>query len=175
MVRGAWQQGCSEPSSRAGPDPEASAEILFGLPEALWWLGAIRESLDCLERAYLGFRQRTDPAQAAFTAIQLSLLYNANVGNHAAASGWLARAARLVDEHELAPLRGWVLITEAVMCADPARHEALARAAYEVARAFRRPRLELSVLMQIGVTLIDQGRITEGMAFHDEAMARARR
>ena len=86
---------------------------MSGLAHALGWLGEIREALDCWERAYSGFRQRPDPAQAAFVAIQLCLLYSANLGNHAAAAGWMARAARLVDEHALEPLRGWVLIARA--------------------------------------------------------------
>jgi DNA-binding NarL/FixJ family response regulator len=155
------------------PDPEGYAEILSGLAEALWWLGEIRGSLDCWERAYSGFRQRPDPAQAAFAALQLGILYDANLGNHAASSGWVARAARLVEEHALEPLRGWVLIARAVDAADPHQHEALAREAHQLGRASGDRDLELCALTQIGVALIDQGRITDGMAFHDEAMAGA--
>ncbi len=98
LARGAWEEARSaferalhtsdrdaaKHSFRAVHDLEGSAEILSGLAEALWWLGEIRESLDCWERAYSGFRQRPDPAQAAFVAIQLGILYNANLGNHAA-------------------------------------------------------------------------------------------
>jgi DNA-binding NarL/FixJ family response regulator len=152
---------------------EGSAEIFAGLAEALWWLGEIRESLDCWERAYSGFRQRPDPAQAALVAIQLGLLYDANLGNHAAAAGWVARAARLVDEHALEPLRGWVLIAQTADSADPGEHEALARQAHELGRASGDRDLELCALTQIGVALVAAGRIAEGMAFHDEAMAGA--
>src|SRR3712207_5643632 len=187
LVRGAWEEARSaferalytvdrdaaQHSSRAVLDPEGSAEILSGLADALWWLGEIRESLDCWELAYSGFRQRPDPAQAAFVAIQLGLLYDANLGNHAAAAGWVARAARLVDEHALEPLWGWVLIAKAVDSADPGQHEALARQAHQLGRASGDRDLELCALTQIGVALIDQGRIAEGMAFHDEAMAGA--
>ena len=187
LVRGAWEEARSafehalytgdrdapEHSFRAALDPEESAEILSGLAEAQWWLGEIRESIDCWERAYSGFRQRPDPAQAAFVAIQLGLLYDANLGNHAAAAGWVARAARLVEEHALEPLRGWVLIARTSESADPGRHEALARQAHQLGRVSGDRDLELCALTQIGVALIDQGRITEGMAFHDEAMAGA--
>jgi DNA-binding CsgD family transcriptional regulator len=187
LARGAWEEARSafervlhtgdedaaKHSFRAVLDPEGSAEILSGLADALWWLGEIREALDCWERAYSGFRQRPDPAQAAFVAIQLGLLYDANLGNHAAAAGWVARAARLVDEHSLEPLRGWVLIAKAVDSADPDQHEAWARQAHQLGRASADRDLELCALTQIGVALIDQGRITEGMAFHDEAMAGA--
>src|SRR3712207_686767 len=144
LVRGAWEEARSaferalhtggrdaaKHSFRAVLDPERSAEILSGLAEAQWWLGEIRESIDCWERAYSGFRQRPDPAQAAFVAIQLGLLYNANLGNRAAAAGWVARAARLVDEHGIEPLRGWILIAKVIDSADPGQHEAWAREAH---------------------------------------------
>jgi DNA-binding CsgD family transcriptional regulator len=186
-MRGAWEEARSaferalyagdgdaaEHSLRAVRDPEGDAEILSGLAEALWWLGEIRESLDCWERAYSGFRQRPDPAQAAFVAFQLGMLYDANLGNHAASSGWMARAARLVDEHALEPLRGWILIARAADSADPGEHEALAREAHQLGRVSGDRDMELCALTQIGVALIDQGRITDGMAFHDEAMAGA--
>jgi DNA-binding NarL/FixJ family response regulator len=187
LTRGAWEEARSAferslyagdrdaagHSSLAVDDPEGSAELLAGLAEALWWLGEIRESLDCWERAYSGFRQRPDPVQAALVAIQLGMLYDANLGNHAAAAGWVARAARLVDEHALEPLRGWVLIARAVDTSDPGQHEAWAREAHQLGRATGDRDLELCALTQIGVALIDQGRITEGVAFHDEAMAGA--
>jgi DNA-binding NarL/FixJ family response regulator len=145
---------------------------LSGLAEAMWWLGEIRESLECWERAYSGFRRQPDPAQAASVAIQLAVIYDANLGNQAAAAGWVARAARLVDEHALEPLRGWVLIARSTD-ADPGQHEALARQAHRLGRTSGDRHLELCALTQIGVALIDQGRITEGMTFHDEAMAGA--
>jgi tetratricopeptide (TPR) repeat protein len=187
LARGAWEEARSaferalytgdrdaaKHSFRAVLELEGSAEIFSGLAEALWWLGEIREALDCWERAYSGFRQRPDPAQAAFVAIQLSLLYNADLGNHAAATGWVARAARLVDEHALEPLQGWVLIAKAVDSADPGQREARAREAHQLGRASRDRDLELCALTEIGVALIDHGRVTEGMAFHDEAMAGA--
>jgi hypothetical protein len=85
--------------------------------------------------------------------------------------GW--RAARLVYEHALEPLRGWVLIARATEAADPGQHEALARQAHRLGQTSGDRHLELCALTQIGVALIDQGRITEGMTFHDEAMASA--
>jgi DNA-binding NarL/FixJ family response regulator len=101
------------------------------------------------------------------------VLYEANLGNHAAAAGWVARAARLVDEHALEPLRGWVLIARATDDADPGQHEALARQAHQLGRDSGDRDVELCALTQIGVALIDQGRITEGTTYHDEAMAGA--
>jgi hypothetical protein len=83
----------------------------------------------------------------------------------------VARAARLVDEHALEPLRGWVLVARAADAADPGQHEARASQAHQLGMASGDRDLELCALTQIGVALIDQGRITKGIAFHDEAMA----
>ena len=185
LARGAWEEARSAfertlstsaaigQSSRDELPAGADAEILSGLAEALWWLGEIRRALDCWERAYLGFRQGPDPAQATLIAIQLSLLYQANLGNRAAASGWVARASRLVDEHEIEPLQGWVFIARAVDAPNPGQHEAWARTAHQLGQASGDRDLELCALTQIGVALIDQGRIAEGTTFHDEAMAGA--
>jgi tetratricopeptide (TPR) repeat protein len=151
LERGAWEEARSafervlSTNDEGAPErspPEGSAEIVSGLAEALWWLGEIRESLECWERAYLGFRTRSDPAQAASVAIQLGVLYDANFGNHAAA-GWVARAARLVDEHALEPLRGWVLMARATGAADSGQHEALARQAHQLTRTSVDRHLEL--------------------------------
>ncbi len=92
LERGAWGEARSAfARAQRSSEQEGSAEILSGLAEALWWLGEIGESLECWERAYSGFRRRPDPAQAASIAIQLGVLYDANLGNHAAAAGWVAR------------------------------------------------------------------------------------
>ena len=101
-----WSRPCGR--------PDDSPEVLFGLGEALWWLGEIRESVRCWEQAYVAFRRPPDPVQAANVALQLSFLYQANLGNDAAAAGWAAHAARLVDEFDLEPMRGWVFLIEGV-------------------------------------------------------------
>ena len=174
LARGWWEEArAAFERVLHASEPEVSAEILSGLAGALWWLGEIREALELWERAYSGFRKRPDPAQAASVAIQLAVLYDANLGNHAAAAGWVARAARLVEEHALEPLRGWVLIARATDTADPGQHEALARQAHQLGRDSGDRDVELCALTQIGVALIDQGRITEGITYHDEAMASA--
>src|SRR5829696_10456675 len=110
LARGAWEEARTafERALHAS-EPEGSAEVLSGLAEALWWLGEIREALEFWERAYSGFRRQPDPAQATSIAIQLGVVYEPNLGNHATA-GWVAGAARLVEEHVLEPLQGWVLI-----------------------------------------------------------------
>lgn len=105
---------------------EDDAEALFGLGDALWWLGDIESSVRCRVRAYAAFR-RTDPDRAVTVALRLCLTYRANLGNRAASRGWLRRASRLVDDFQLDGVRGWVVLTQAYDADDPERGERPAR------------------------------------------------
>jgi DNA-binding CsgD family transcriptional regulator len=148
-----------------------TAEAMLGLGEALWWLGELEASVRHRERAYAELRRRPDPARAAEVAIRLCLTYRASLGNRAAAAGWLARAARLVDEHGLEPLGGWVALMRAGGGDDAAAAEGWAREALEVAGRCGDADLELCALSQVGSALVRSGRVAEGVALLDEAMA----
>ena len=155
---------------------DESPEALFGLGNALWWLGETEASARNQERAYAAFRQRSDMAQAAFAAIYLCLTYNASFGNNAAARGWMGRASSLVDEHELAPLEGWVKLCGAAIAhddGDPREAEVLAREARDSARRASDADLELCAIGALGSSLVALGRVDEGASLLDEAMAGA--
>jgi DNA-binding CsgD family transcriptional regulator len=148
-----------------------TAEALFGLSEASWWLGETEGAVRYGERAYGGFRRRGDLGAAALAAVTLYFHYRVSLGNSAAAQGWLGRAARLVQEFELAPLRGWVLLMRAHNAGDPVAAEGFAQEARERAQAGGDADLELCALSQLGVALVEQGRLEEGGSLLDEAMA----
>lgn len=156
---------------KAALEDVETAEALAGYGNALWWLGDAGAAVDCLERAYAAFRRQQDPASAAATAVRLAVHHWASLGNVAASSGWVSRAARLVEDYGLEPLRGWVLLLEAYGERDSKRAETLARQAQEQARGWGDLDLELCALSQIGAAVIDQGRISEGVRYLDEAMA----
>lgn len=158
-------------SFQAALEQEETAEGLAGLADALWWLGEIRAAVGHRERAYSEFRRRPDPVSAALIAVRLCVDYSANFGNFAASAGWLSRAARLVAEFQLTPLQGWILLLEAYGGDDPSLGEVRAREARELARRSGDLDLELCALSQIGASLIDQGRVEEGVGLLDEAMA----
>lgn len=98
LARGAWEEarsafedvlGQRNParfSSGVADRSAETAEVLFGLGNALWWLGEIREAVRCWEQAYAAFRP-IDPVQATNVALQLGFVYQANLGNDAAAAG----------------------------------------------------------------------------------------
>jgi ATP/maltotriose-dependent transcriptional regulator MalT len=151
-----------------------SPEALFGLGSALWWLGETQASVRALERSYAAFHRAPDPAQAVQAAVYLCLLYLASLGNQAASRGSLARAARLVVDFELAALSGWVLLCRAVVAedeGDPGAAERWARQAHQRAREFADRDLELCALSALGSALVAMGRVGEGSALLDEAMA----
>ena len=161
-------------SFEAALDDAETAEAQRGLADTLWWLGDTDASVGLSERAYAGFRRRGDMLDAALVAIRLSLTYRASLGNDAAAQGWLGRAARLVEEHGLDPLEGWVLLCRAGAASEAGRAgdaEQWARRACEIARRDQDGDLELCALSEVGASLLAMGRIEEGSALLDEAMA----
>jgi ATP/maltotriose-dependent transcriptional regulator MalT len=169
LKAGAWAE--ARDRFRAALELKETPEALAGLGEALWWLGETQASVDFRERAYAAFRRRPEPIQAANLALGLSVHHRANLGNPAAAAGWLQRARRLVEEHSIKELRGWVMLLDADELGDPARAEALTQETLALARDAGDLDLELCALAQLGSCLVSQGRIDEGVTLLDEAMA----
>lgn len=155
---------------------EETAEALAGLGTALWWLQDADRSLELRERAYAAHRRRGEPMEAALIALGLVPSYGASLGNIAAAQGWVNRAARLVEDEGLAPLRGWVALCRAAVTGesgDPRRAEALAREALDAARQDGDVDLELCAMSELGAHRVALGHVAEGVALLDEAMAGA--
>jgi DNA-binding CsgD family transcriptional regulator len=155
---------------------DEAGEALYGLGTALYWLTETEAAVHTLERAHAEFCRRPDPDQAAFIAIELSLYYSSSLGNLAAAQGWLRRAARLVADHGLVPLEGWIALTRAgwaTQSHDPHAGEDLARQALDLAREGGDGDLELCALAELGAALLEGGQVSEGLALLDESMAGA--
>jgi DNA-binding CsgD family transcriptional regulator/tetratricopeptide (TPR) repeat protein len=174
LEAGEWS--AARRSFEAALELEETPEALLGLGNALWWLDEIEASLRYRERAYAAFRRRPDPFHAAATALQLSAHYGGNLGDVPAARGWGARAGRLVEEFELVPLEGWVLLSQAAGASsggNPHVGEGFARQALDIARRTGDTDLELCALSQLGGALVLTGRVEEGALLLDEAMAGA--
>jgi DNA-binding CsgD family transcriptional regulator len=168
MATGDWRGACDAFSAvlAVAEVPEA----LFGLANALFWLGDLAGTIANCEKAYAGFRRRGDPMFAAGAALALVGYNKGYLGNTAAARGWLSRAARII-ENEAPELRGELLGATAYVTEDPVESEALARQAAEIGRANGHSDLELMAMHAVGQALVQQGRTEEGMALLDEAMA----
>jgi DNA-binding NarL/FixJ family response regulator len=96
-------------------------------------------------------------------------------GAIAPASGWFARAGRLLDEGQLdCAVRGYLLIPVAIthiVQGDPATADATFSQAAEIARRFVDRDLAAVACHGRGRALIRLGRIAEAVALFDEAMA----
>lgn len=155
---------------------QESPAARLGLGSALWWLGETRPSVAAHEQAYVGFRRRGDHASAAVAALSLCLTYRASLGNYAASRGWVERLSRLVDEHDLVAMRGWVALCRAVAANDlndAPTAERHARSALAAARAGLDTDLELCALSELGAAQVQAGQVAAGAAMLDEAMAAA--
>ena len=176
LVAGEW--ATARDSFEAALEQEETAEALYGLGSALGWLDETEASLRYRERAYAEYRRRPDPLQAAVIAMQLCSQYAASLGNVAASRGWLGRFERLVAQFELPPMmEAWVLLCRASLASasdDPHAALGYGREALEVAQRAPEapgPNAELCALSEIGAALVETGKVEEGTALLDEAMA----
>jgi DNA-binding CsgD family transcriptional regulator len=149
-----------------------SAEALSGLGYAMFWLGDMPRALELRERAYLAFRERGDRLAAARLAIWLAGEHAA-VGNAAVVNGWVARAERLVAEMGDCSERGWLRLRRSRMASDPREAELIARDVIDMAHRLSDRDLEIAAISRCGRALLSAGRIDEGFACLDEAMAAA--
>lgn len=151
---------------------EETAAGLAGLGNAHWWLGDVRRAFSCWERAYALFR-RSEPTEAIYLAVGLSLLYDANFGDRAAAQGWAARAVRLAEAVGDPAAIAWASVARAAASDDAAQVVTWCEAAYDVAVRLKDRDLELCALSLWGSALIDLGQVIEGTGLLDEALAGA--
>jgi len=159
-----------EAADREAPlDPED----LERLATAAYLMGKDDESETFRARAHQTFLDRGDREGAARSAFWLAfgLLQR---GAMAPASGWLARAERILDEAQLdSVVRGFLLIPSAIrriVQGDPAAGHAAFTQAAEIAVRFDDRDLASLACDGRGRALVCLGRIAEGVALLDEAM-----
>ena len=155
-------------------DAPLDAEDLERLAIAAHLVARDDECETVTARAHQAFLDRGDREGAARAAFWLgfSLMQR---GAIAPASGWFARAGRLLDDGQLdCAVRGYLLIPVAITCivqGDPATADATFSQAAEIARRFVDRDLAAVACHGRGRALIRLGRIAEGVALFDEAMA----
>jgi class 3 adenylate cyclase len=142
---------------------------------AAWWLGRLDDSLETMERAYEAHGAAGDHQAAAHVALELARGY-AWKSARSLSTGWLARAAHLVESHPDSPALAEVLLTKA-MAAEAAQDldaaEKLATQAVEAAHSFGR-RDEAALAMELlGSLLARRGEVARGFDLVDESTAMA--
>ncbi len=115
-----------------------------------------------------------DVRRAALVCARLGDLYGNAMGNGTAARAWFVRATRLIENEPPCIEQGWVAVA-AMGCDvdDPAVLLDRAQLALDRARQFGDVNLETKALADAGLACVQAGRVAEGMAMLDEAMALA--
>jgi ATP/maltotriose-dependent transcriptional regulator MalT len=147
-------------------DPDA----LDGLGQSLWWLGEKQAGFELRAKAFAGYQRRGDNERAGFIAAYLAAEYRI-AGNPSVALGWLGRARRLVDGLDDCAARGWLEIELSKRATEPVDEERHGQRALELARRVGDSDLEAAALSHVGLARISRGRVEEGMAVLDEAIA----
>src|SRR5215217_298690 len=148
-----------------------TAEVLDGLSQVAHFEGDYDSAIELKERAFAAYRSSGKPVDAANSARWLAFLHGTFHGNFAVASGWIARAERLLEGVEECAAHGWLILDRAPFSRDSAERENCAASALAIARRFGDADLEFDALALLGETYVASGRVSEGMKLLDEAMA----
>ena len=140
---------------------------------AAYLTGHDAESTDAWSRAHQGWHERGDEQQAVRCAFWLGFAL-VQRGEMAQGGGWLARAGRMVEEHELDTVeRGYLLLPQALMAMGAGEPDtALERfvQADSLARRFGDRDLGALGTLGQGEALLRMGRTSDGLRLFDEAM-----
>jgi DNA-binding CsgD family transcriptional regulator len=172
LLRGDWQAARSgfEAAVREQPD---EPNALDGLGSALFWLNQLDQALRFRERAYVAFVRDGLLGRAAWLARWLAMIYWLAYENEAAANGWAARSARLLEETGPCPELAQIKVLRSMAGGDWNVVLRDTEEAIELAHAFNNPDCEIVAIAYSGLALASMGRVPEGMARLDEAMAAA--
>ena len=154
---------------RAGELGE-TAETLDGLGRALHFQRDYVRAIEVTERAFAAYRQEGRSVDAAERARWLAFLHGAINGNMAVASGWMERAASLLEDAEECAGHGWLVLDRAPFTDSAEERHGLATVALAIARRFGDVDLEYDALSLLGESHVAAGRVSEGMRLLDQAM-----
>lgn len=175
VARGAWLEAYRSLSAadRAGPLNPAELELLA---TSAYMLGREGEYFAAAERSHHGHLDAGAPLRAARGAVWIGL-HLAQKGELGRASGWFARAQRLLDrEGRECAERGYLLIPAIFQHEAAGELEAAAETASEAAQIgerFSDRDLFALAVHEHGHVLVRQGRAGKGLPLLDEAMVAA--
>ncbi len=171
------------PASAFSRRPRARSWGVGGIEEAEAALARADEAFACfdveqvvvhLSASVRGFTAADERIRAAMACVRLGDVMAVVLGNLTAGRAWFARAARLIEQEPPCVEQGWVAVA-ALGCDvdDPEVLLARATLALDRARRFGDVNLETKALADAGLAHVQAGRVEEGMALLDEAMALA--
>jgi tetratricopeptide (TPR) repeat protein len=179
-ARRAWSEAVEALSEAAATAPLDVVDLEL-LGDCATWAGKFDTSTAVREQAYAAYLALADQRSAARVALGLG--WNAAVTlRFAAVAGWLGAAGRLLAAHDATatapvwPEHGLMLSLMALgefASGDTESGVAHARAAFEVGRRTGDRDIQALGLVFEGFGLVHQGRLEDGRALLDEAMANA--
>jgi DNA-binding CsgD family transcriptional regulator/tetratricopeptide (TPR) repeat protein len=169
FARADWQAAKDLYERMLTADPD-DPDALDGLGQSSWWLGDKHAGMELRAKAFAGYQRRGDRERAGFIAAYLAAEYRI-AGNASVAQGWLGRAQRLLDGLDECAALGWLEIEFSKRAAEPVEEEHHGQRAVELARRIGDSNIEAAALSHVGLARVSQGRVEEGMAVLDEAMA----
>lgn len=150
------------------------ADVLVREADVRARAGDYAGALALRELAYAVLRADGDTRGAArLAAYQIAFDHIALFGNAAVSKGWLERGIRLAEKSGDCVEAGWVALARALHAADPGERHRWIAAAERSADTFGDDDLHFDALAYRGLTLVEAGRVTDGMRRLDEAAAAA--
>lgn len=173
FARHAWQAAYSRLTT-ADHESTLAADDLQRLAVAAYLVGRDAESDAAQERLHHDCLSRHNTQEAARCAFWLAFGL-VNRGEHARGGGWLSRAGRVLDEagHTDCAERGLLLLPVALQAlVQGSAQEAFTTfgAALEIGERFGDADLAALARLGRGQSLIQLGRVADGMALLDEVM-----
>jgi len=171
LARGAWSDAYE---ALHEVDPSLlSARDLEGLADAAWWVSRFAESLDVRQKAYAAYAAEGDDLAAAGVAARLAIEHFVR-DEPSVGAGFLMRARRHAEAAPDGAEHGFLVMVEANVArfsGDPEHAIELADRALSLGQRSADRDLVAMALHTKGLALIDTGRVAEGLALMDEAMA----
>jgi ATP/maltotriose-dependent transcriptional regulator MalT len=171
---GRWDEACERFAAVARPDELATADLV-ALADATWWLGRTDESLDLSELVFTRYLD-VDDAAAARVAVEIGFLWLIR-GDTTVASGWFARAGRLLASLPEGAAHGYLQQLAVHELLDAGRFDEAATLARGICELGRRDGdATLCAIAQVleGVAAVRGGDLDVGLAAIDEAMLSVR-
>ena len=157
-------------ADRAGDLTGKGLELLA---EATYWSAHPDETVEALERSYEAYLKEGDRASAAMAGFRVAEQNGMRMAI-SQAQGWAARAERLAEEDPTWPVHGWLAWMRGLMSWFQGDYDG-AMAHYDRALDFATRagdrNLHAMSLHDKGHALCVLGRVSEGLALTDEAMA----
>ncbi|MDZ7732934.1 MAG: LuxR C-terminal-related transcriptional regulator [Acidimicrobiia bacterium] len=151
---------------------ELGPEDLAALSDAAWWCGDTDESLALSEEVHDRHLRGQRVPEAGQLAIEIGFLWFLR-GEPTVGSGWISRAARLLEDCPECSAHGYlayVETAEAMANGEFGRAVELTRRIHELGDRHDDPTLRAIGLVLEGVAMVRDGRYDDGLAVIDEAM-----